>query len=457
MRDAPELVMPAGTLEKLKFACAYGADAVYAGMPKFSLRARTNSFTESQVAEGIDYAHERGVRVYVTLNIFARNSRIQSAMKALRSILSYRPDAVILSDPGLILLAHQEFPELELHLSTQANTMNWAAVQFWKTQGITRVILPRELSIGEIKTIHEHVPDVELEVFVHGAMCVAYSGRCLLSSYFTHREANLGVCTNSCRWQYRLKEDVTEESWDRQQEKIPLDPSLKKRRMAHQEGRYALEEVSRPGERFPIEEDEHGTYILNSRDLCAIEYLRELWAAGVAGFKIEGRTKSVYYLSQTGRAYRQAINTMIQDLPFDPKVFTDIHATASRGWIPGFLIPIPEECQQNYELASPVYSTHKFGGIVRNYQQDTQLAEIEAKNTIHVGDMVEFVSARNVFSQSIQAMFDLSHRPITVAHGGHKNILLHTEQAVEPLSILRIINKKVKRREGTYGTQNCRH
>lgn len=211
--------------------------------------------------------------------------------------------------------------------------------------------------------------------------------------------------------------------------------------MAHQQGGHALEEVSRPGERFPIAEDEHGTYILNSRDLCAIEYLKELWEAGVAGFKIEGRTKSVYYLSQIGRAYRRAIEAMSQDLPLDPDVFKDIRATASRGYIPGFLIHIPEESRQNYELATPVYSTHKFGGIVRNYQQETRLAEIEIKNTIHVGDMVEFISPHSMFSQSIQAMFDLSHRPVTVAHGGHKNIVLHTEQPVEPLNILRIINK----------------
>lgn len=417
MSKTPELVMPAGTLEKLQFACAYGADAVYAGMPQFSLRARTNSFTESQLAEGIEYAHERGVRVYVTLNIFAHNTRIHSAMEALRSILPCGPDAVIMSDPGLILLARQEFPELELHLSTQANPMNWAAVQFWKTQGIRRVILPRELSIGEIKEIHARVPDIELEVFVHGAMCVSYSGRCLLSSYLTHREANLGVCTNSCRWQYKLK-------------------SRERRHPAGTE--YALEEVTRPGELFPIEEDEHGTYLLNSRDLCAIEYLQELWEAGVTGFKIEGRTKSVYYLSQIGRAYRKAIDTMRQGLPFDPEVFTDVHATANRGFIPGFLKHIPEERRQNYELASPVYSTHRFGGIVRDYHQETRLAEIEVKNTLRRGDVVEFVSPQCMFSQSLDSMFDLSHQPITVAHGGQKNILLQTSQPVEPMSILRI-------------------
>lgn len=420
MKKTPELVMPAGTLEKLKVACAYGADAVYAGMPRFSLRARTNSFTESQLAEGITYAHERGVNVYITLNIFAHNTRIQPSLQALRTIMGLGPDAVIMSDPGLIMLAHQEFPDLELHLSTQANTMNWAAVRFWKEQGINRVILPRELSIQEIKQIHEHTPDMELEVFIHGAMCISYSGRCLLSSYITHRDANLGVCTNSCRWQYKVRET----SWERRRPACSSE--------------YALEELTRPGEFFPIEEDEHGTYILNSRDLCGIEYLQELWEAGVTGFKIEGRTKSVYYLAQIGRAYRKAIDKMIHGEPFDPEVFTDIQATASRGFIPGFLTPVPEETRQNYGLGQPVYSTHKFGGIVRKYDQEKGIVEIEVKNRIALGDVVEFVSPHNLFVQSIRTMYDLSYNPITVAHGGGENVLLVPDRAIEPFTILRV-------------------
>ena len=181
----PELILPAGSLDKLQVACAYGADAVYAGMPQFSLRARTNSFSEAQLAEGLEYAHARGVKLFLTLNIFARNARIEASLKALRALAPLRPDAVIVSDPGLVMLVRREFPDLELHLSTQANTMNWAAVEFWRTQGVKRVILPRELSIDEIREIHARAPEVDLEVFVHGAMCVSYSGRCLLSSYLT--------------------------------------------------------------------------------------------------------------------------------------------------------------------------------------------------------------------------------------------------------------------------------
>lgn len=411
MKTQPELIMPAGTLEKLKFACAYGADAVYAGMPKFSLRARTNTFTEDQLAEGIQYAHERGVKVYMTLNIFARNTRIESSIQALRSFMRLEPDAAVMSDPGLIMLARREFPDLELHLSTQANTMNWAAVQFWKAQGIQRVILPRELSIQEIKEIHERVPEMDLEVFVHGAMCVSYSGRCLLSGYMIHRDANLGVCTNSCRWQYKLYEKTSE---------------------------YALEERERPAEFFPIEEDKHGTYILNSRDLCAIEYLQDLWKAGVKGFKIEGRTKSVYYLSQIGRAYRKALDDAVNDLPFDPALFDDVQATASRGFIPGFLKNIPEDARQNYERGYSTYSRYKFGGVARSYHPEERLAEIEVKNQLAVGKTVEFITPQHVFRQEIRHMYDHSKSPISIAHGGGPNIFIAAEHEIDPFTILRI-------------------
>ena len=426
--------MPAGTLEKLKFACAYGADAVYAGIPKFSLRARTNSFTGAQLAEGIAYAHNRGVQVYITLNIFAHNNRVTSSIDALRQIMQHKPDAVIMSDPGLIMLARQEFPDLEIHLSTQSNTMNWAAVQFWKSQGIQRVILPRELSIAEIQEIHDHVPDIDLEVFAHGAMCVAYSGRCLLSGYLTHRDANLGICTNSCRWQYRLWGRSDSEEFPSTRAELP--PEIHGDAGGY--AGYALEEVSRSGRLFPIEEDEHGTYIMNSYDLCAVEHLHELWQAGVTGFKIEGRTKSVYYLSQIGRAYRQTLDDIVAERPFNPEVFTDIHATSNRGFIPGFLIRLPDEDRQHYDSGRSAYSTHKFGGIVRRYDAEKQLAEIEVKNQLNRGDQLECVSPGNFFRQTVDAMYDLEYQLIAVAHPGHTNILLAMQQPVEPMTIVRI-------------------
>ena len=406
-----ELIMPAGSLEKLKYACAYGANAVYAGMPKFSLRARTNSFTEEQLEEGIAYAHARNVKVFLTLNIFARNSRIESSLDALRSLVRLKPDAVILSDPGLVMLVRQEFPELELHLSTQANTMNWAAVQFWKTQGVQRIILPRELSIPEIREIHERVPEIDLEVFVHGAMCVSYSGRCLLSSYITHRDANLGVCTNSCRWEYTVSEQPSE---------------------------VTLEETNRPGELFPVEEDEHGTYILNSKDLCAIEYLSQLRDAGVSGFKIEGRTKSVYYLAHIGRAYRKGLDDMMRGAPFDPALFDDIYATASRGFIPGFLAKIPEETRQNYEHGYSLYSRYRFAGIAVEYLPEKQLVEIDVKNRLAKGDVVDFVTPGGIVRQEIHDLFDLSFTSLDVAHGGGPHVFLKTVHPIEQFTLLRI-------------------
>jgi U32 family peptidase len=425
----PELVMPAGALEKLHVACAYGADAVYAGMPQFSLRARTNSFTVEHLAEGIAYAHNRGVRVYLTLNIFARNQRIEPSIAALRELRPYQPDAVIMSDPGLIMLTRQECPDLDIHLSTQANTMNRAAVQFWQAQGIRRVILPRELSIPEIRDIHDAVPDIELEVFAHGAMCVAYAGRCLLSGYLTHRDANLGICTNSCRWAYRLWGRNTAEEFPSCADTGAPEPQPA--------AGYALEELSRPGELFPIEEDEHGTYILNSHDLCAVEYLADLGQAGVTGFKIEGRTKSVYYLALIGRAYRQALDDVMAERPISPEVLTDIRATSNRGLIPGFLIRLPDERRQHYTSGSSAYSTYRFGGIVRRYDADTRLAEIEVKNRLAHGDQFECVSPGGVFAQTVGAMFNLAQQPIAVAHPGAANILLSMERPVEPLTILR--------------------
>jgi putative protease len=242
-------------------------------------------------------------------------------------------------------------------------------------------------------------------------MCISYSGRCLLSSYVAHRDANLGICSNSCRWQYTL--------WEKNSE-------------------YALEEMERPGESFPIGEDEHGTYILNSKDLCAIEYLQDLWEAGVKGFKIEGRTKSVYYLSQIGRAYRKALDNMIHKKPFDGAVLDDIHATASRGFIPGFLIDIPEETRQNYERGYSTYSHYKFGGIVREYQPENHLVKIEVKNRIAVGDIVEFISPRGSFCQEVREMYDLFHTPISVAYGGGAQVLISAEHDVEPFTILRL-------------------
>ena len=260
--NKPELLSPAGSLEKLKTAIAFGADAVYIGLPDFSLRARINLFTPGKIKQAINYAHKLDKKVYVTFNIFAHNRHLEKLNKSIEFIKQAKPDAVIISDPGILSVLRKKLPQQELHLSTQANCTNWQAAKFWHEQGIKRIILARELSLKEIEQIHKKVPKLELETFVHGAMCMSYSGRCLLSKWFVDRSANLGDCVQPCRWEYNLA----------------------------------------------IEQDQHGSYILNSKDLCLLEHLDKLRKAGVKSFKIEGRTKSTYYIANTTKAYREAID-----------------------------------------------------------------------------------------------------------------------------------------------------
>lgn len=274
----------------MQYAIAYGADAVYAGVPMFSLRARENQFTWESLAEAVTYCHDRGKKIYFTANIYAHNIKIKPFMAAFAKMQAMKPDAYIMSDPGLISLVRESYPEAEIHLSVQANNTNWAQVKFWQKIGIKRVILSRELSLREIREIHEQCPDMEIECFVHGSICMAYSGRCLLSNYFSRRDPNQGTCAHSCRWQYKVfKKDASEEelydSIGRPEDYIPLD------------GEFYLEERERPGELLPIDEDEYGTYIMNSRDICLLDYLQEMKDAGVISFKVEGRSKTINYLA----------------------------------------------------------------------------------------------------------------------------------------------------------------
>jgi len=275
-RKTPELLSPAGTLRNLSYALAYGADAVYAGVPRYSLRVRNNDFDLANLATGIERAHQQGKRLYLAANLMPHGAKLKTFIDDLRPIVELELDGLIMADPGLILLAREHWPDLPIHLSVQANTVNAAAVRFWQRQGLKRVILSRELSLAEIAEIRDACPDMELEVFVHGALCIAYSGRCLLSGYFNHRDANQGACTNACRWEYRLgKADVGAKTAPAQRH--PAAESV-----------YLLEESKRPGDYMPIFEDEHGTYILNSRDLCAIEHVERLVAMGIDCLKIEG-------------------------------------------------------------------------------------------------------------------------------------------------------------------------
>ncbi|MCK9215678.1 MAG: tRNA 5-hydroxyuridine modification protein YegQ, partial [Rhodoferax sp.] len=320
----PELLAPAGSLAMLETALAFGATAIYAGQPRYSLRVRNNDFGDIEVLkQGIDTAHAKGARFFLVSNIFPHGNKIRHYLDNMAPVIALKPDAMIMSDPGLIMMVRETWPEMEIHLSVQANTVNSAAVRFWKTVGIHRVILSRELSLDQVAEIRQACPDTELEVFVHGALCIAYSGRCLLSGYFNHRDANQGSCTNSCRWDYKTQKGVVDASGDvltrqaammreREQDErtgggvLPGQGDIERAPEADQV--YMLEESQREGSYLPIEEDEHGTYVMNSKDLRAIEHVSRLVEIGVDSLKIEGRTKSPYYVARTVQSYRRAID-----------------------------------------------------------------------------------------------------------------------------------------------------
>lgn len=395
--------MPAGNLEKLKYAFAYGADAIYAGVPQFSLRARENGFRDETIFEGVEYAHKLGKKFYLTANILGHNRKIKPFINKIDHMLSAKPDALIMADPGLIDIVKSKHPEVEIHLSVQANVMNWAAVKFWYKAGVSRIILSREVSIDEMKEIKDEVPEMQLEAFVHGAICIAHSGRCLLSNYFNHRDANQGLCTNACRWPYKLYS----------KKEFQDDDTLNDYEVF---GDFYLEEKDRPGEMMRIDEDEYGTYIMNAKDLMGIEHLQKLWDAGVESFKIEGRTKSIYYLSLTTKAYRTAIDNMTQGKPFDPKLIEDLNKLHNRGYTPGFLVPpSPENLQRYDEGLSNIY-TQEFGGIIKDFK-DNQIL-LSPRNRLQKGDEIEIITPNETFSTPVLNMTNLKGESKEAIHGG---------------------------------------
>lgn len=399
----PELLAPAGNLEKLKVAVTYGADAVYLGGRHFSLRAGAGNFDEKEMAEGIRFAHQKGARVYVTVNIFARNSDLVDLREYIHRIYSAGVDGIIVSDPGIVAYVRQMHPELAVHLSTQANTTNWAAALFWKKLGVSRIVLARELSLDEIREIRERV-ELDLEVFVHGAMCIAYSGRCLLSSYLAGRDANLGDCAQSCRWRYRLVEE------------------------------------KRPGEYLALEEDDRGSYILGSRDLCLIEHIPELVRAGVHSFKIEGRMKSAHYVATVVKTYREALNAYREDPDNyrpDPAWLDEISKVSHREYTKGFLFGDPGPSGQHY--AGEIYRrSHSFTGIIRGYDGASGMALVEQRNHFALGDEVEIlVPAGKNFKQKIELLYDQAGCPVNSAPHPRQMLRLHLEKPAPPYSMLR--------------------
>ena len=423
----PELLLPAGDFEKLKFAFEYGADAVYAGVPMFSLRARENDFNVNSIAEAIDYTRKLSKKIYLTVNIVPHNVKIEPLKKAIAQMAELKPDAFIMADPGVIHFSKKIAPQIPIHLSVQANNVNWAAIEFWKEVGVQRVILSREISIKEMKTIHEQVPDMELEAFVHGSICIAYSGRCLLSNYMSFRDANQGTCSHSCRWKYRLHE----ESNNADQHGV-FDENYQPIK-----GTYYLEEVTRPGELMEIDEDENGTYIMNSRDICAVEYLQDLMDAGICSFKVEGRSKTLYYAASVARTYRKAIDDVMAGKRPSFEYVKELAKTSNRGFITGFLVSNPKERAQFYEK-NATQNTHLFSGIIREVKPNNW-GLVEAKNRIDIGDEVEVISPDETqdFTQNISTIQSITGENLTSAHGGAGCYWIQFDQSVKPNMLLR--------------------
>ena len=426
-----ELLCPAGTFKNMQYAFAYGADAVYAGQARYSLRVRNNDFDEENLAKGIAYAHSLGKKFYVVVNIQAHNAKLKTFIEDIRPVIEMKPDALIMSDAGMIMMVREAFPNQVIHLSVQANAVNWATVKFWQQMGISRVILSRELSLKEIEQIIKEVPDMEVEVFVHGALCMAYSGRCLLSGYINKRDANQGTCTNACRWNYNTYKAVENETGDI----VPANPEV----FVPSQGEISnvnlngdvvmdddyvekpsdevvlIEEQGRKGELMAMYEDEHGTYIMNSKDLRAVELVPDLVNMGVHSLKIEGRTKSHYYVARTAQVYRRAIDDALAGKPFDTGLITVLDGLANRGYTEGFLRRHVHSDYQNYEYGSSKTDNQQFVAEVADIS-DERLT-LTVKNKLMVGDTIEIMTPQGNVSYTLTEMWDKKGEAIDGALG----------------------------------------
>jgi putative protease len=400
-----ELIAPAGNLEKLKMAIIYGADAVYLGGNEYGLRAYAGNFSLEEMKEGIEFAHSMGKKAYVTMNIIPHNEDFEGMEGYIREICRLQADAVIISDPGVYTLVKQTAPEMKMHLSTQANNTNWRSARFWYEHGIKRIILSRELSLKEIEEIRRMVPeDLELEVFIHGAMCISYSGRCLLSNYMANRDANRGLCSHPCRW------------------------------------RYFLMEEKRPEQYMPVYEDEKGTFIFNSKDLCMIEHIPDIISTGVNSLKIEGRMKSSYYVATTVKAYREAINTYYKDpegYEFNPLWLDEISKASHREYTTGFYFKKPGSEDQIYNTAAYVRE-YDFVGIILEYDKKTGVARVEQRNRMCIGDEIEVMNPRGkYFKQKIRSMKNEEKEWIENAPHPRMIVYMPMERETEKYAMLR--------------------
>ena len=425
----PELLSPAGSLKNMRYAFAYGADAVYAGQPRYSLRVRNNEFNHENLQIGINEAHALGKKFYVVCNIQPHNSKLKTFIRDLKPVIDMGPDALIMSDPGLIMMVREAFPEMPIHLSVQANAVNWATVKFWSTQGVERVILSRELSLEEIEEIRQQCPETELEIFVHGALCMAYSGRCLLSGYINKRDPNQGTCTNACRWEYKVEKGQEDAAGQIVEQ---FDPSAAKAIEVQQErpdntlglGKpiddvVLLSESHRPEEKMAAFEDEHGTYIMNSKDLRAVQHVERLTKMGVHSLKIEGRTKSFYYCARTAQVYRKAIDDAVAGKPFDDSLMGTLESLAHRGYTEGFLRRHTHDSYQNYDYGYSVSDSQQFVGEFTGKRRG-DLVEVEVKNKFCVGDSLELMTPKGNIIFTLEAMENRKSQAIDDAKGnGH--------------------------------------
>lgn len=432
-----ELLAPAGSVSKMKYAFHYGADAVYAGVPDFSLRARINDFTFASLKKGVELAHKSGKKFYVTLNIYAHNSHLSKLEKHLLRLKNISIDGIILSDPGILNLVKEYLPEVEIHLSTQANATNWQAVKFWASQGVRRVVLAREVTLKEIREIKKNVPEVELEYFVHGAMCMSYSGRCILSKWMSNKSANLGDCSQPCRWGFST-------NYEQDTKLRTGDGEVKEMKVVDNRGEFEID----------LEEDRQGTYFFNSKDLNLLEFLKELAEAGVDSFKIEGRNKSPYYLATVVRAYRNVLDAILTGDKDYSKILKkekeNLDDLVNRGYTSGFLLGREPEHnfdnshnQSRFQFVGEVLG-HKTWDIKHESKRESaNLFEVRVHNAIYDVDRLEIVGKDGNHPVKILKMFDDKMKEVQSAHGGHgKNYyFVFDKENIREMDFLR---KKIK-------------
>ena len=408
MNNKAELLAPAGSLAKLKYAIEYGADAVYIGGEEFSLRVAAKNFSTSEIKEGIEYAHARGKKVYITANIIPHNEDLKDFPDFVKEVDSLGADAIIVSDLGLFSIVKEVAPNLDIHISTQANNTNYMSAKMWYKLGAKRVILARDLSFKEIGEIRDNIlPDQELECFVHGAMCVSYSGRCLLSNYLTHRDANKGACSHPCRWKYYLMEE------------------------------------KRPGEYMPVFENDRGTFLYNSKDLCMVKHIPDLIRAGINSFKIEGRVKNELYVATVVGAYRRAIDSFYEDpdnFVIEPDILQELEKVSHREYTTGFYYNKPDENNQLY-TSNTYIQDYTIAAVVLDYDPETHIATVEQRNRFFKDEELEVISPhRKSFGFKAEYMTDEDGENIDVAPHPQMIVKLKIDSEVVPYSIIRKIN-----------------